>query len=168
MDLAIAWQQLGLSEIHWQENWSQRIGWIGVLPLFFLLLGLIVLGLKLKHNNGESLFPNLALFWCMASSVALLGLRREWASDFVIFRPELNYAGHDRYFYPATLFFVIYIGIIWSQLRGASRTLASILIPCWTIVMYLWGYTFFPGLIQLCRSLKNVPNALSVRKKTLP
>jgi hypothetical protein len=119
-------------------------GWDGVLP-FLLLVGVLgFIGIKTARCLGYSLFPDLTLLWVICTTLILIALRPNIAEHFVSFLPGYSYWFDDRYFLPAAFLLLLYVGMIWSRLRGRISMLANILGPCWLVYMYLWGYTFHP------------------------
>ena len=135
---------VGLAGEKAADRLVSAFGWNGVLP-FLLLVGLLgFIGIATARRSGRSLFPDITLLWVIWATLILIALRPNIAEHFVNFLPGYSYWFDDRYFFPAAVLLLLYVGMIWSRLHGRVRMLANILGPCWLCYMYLWGYGFHP------------------------
>jgi hypothetical protein len=117
-------------------------GWIAALPFALLVIVLAVVGIRTERRQGNPLFPLVTLFWVMFSSGALIVLRPEFAAPFNRFQTRYLYWTDDRYFFASTVIFFLYLGILWTRLRGPLKLPVNIAAACWCCFMLFWGYSF--------------------------
>lgn len=121
-----------------------RFGWYGALPFLLVIVFPVALGLAKGWIRGHAVFVTLTLFWCIFATVLMIGLRPDWSNYFFQFQPAYTYWMQDRYFFPATVFLFLFLGVLWSGLRDRLMLPVGIAAGCWCLSMYFWGYAFHP------------------------
>ncbi len=112
-----------------------------LLPFLAILAVLAVLGPFLAARSGRSRYPAVALLWSITASVLLFcALRPEFSADYRRLDPAVNYRMHDRYFCLGALLFLLYLGLLWSYVRGRFPRALEWAAIAWCAAMFLFGY----------------------------
>jgi len=117
-------------------------GWNAALPFALLVIALAVTGIRSERRHGNPVFPLVTFLWVIFSGGALIILRPEFAVYFNRFQPGYFYWADDRYFFASTVILFLYIGILWTRLRGSLKLPVTIAAAGWCCFMLVWGYSF--------------------------